>query len=105
MKRNRETIIASYAIGCQPSTEFARGESGWFPQIDDPPRCVVCNRLIEYAIFRGVAHSNHHCPQSTESAKAAANTRLEEPIERNLPYGQRLSMGFDMLEESECDND
>ncbi len=57
-------------------------------------RCVACDRPLEHTLDRLVCHK---CPKSVEGAKKAANTRLQEPIERAVPFGQRLADGVDML--------
>ena len=83
--------------------EWKKTGEFWFLFIDGCViRCVSCNKPIEH---RGDSRSraDHHCRVSHEAAKDAANTRLEEPIEREVPWGKMLADGFDMLRLSDID--
>ncbi len=57
-------------------------------------RCVACDRPLEHNLAGEICHK---CPPGVEAAKKAANTRLEGPIERTPPFGERLSDGVAML--------
>lgn len=65
--------------------------------------CVSCGAPLEFS----APHSGnrHKCSSSHESHKQSANTRLTEPMERDRPYWQRLSTGFDLMKEDGDDLD
>ncbi len=66
----------------------------WYDERGKVMCCVACGRPVEHNMKREACHK---CPPKVEAAKKAANTRLEDPIERTPSFGERLSDGVAML--------
>lgn len=68
-------------------------------------RCVSCRKPLEHALRRvnGVEkmYCSHKCSVTHENRRQGASRAQEEPIDRDPPFGQRLTEGFGMLRESE----
>jgi hypothetical protein len=56
--------------------------------------CVSCGKTIGN-------DTNHHCSANHERGRKAADTRYEMPVEPVRLYHQRLSEGWDMLQDDE----
>ena len=53
------------------------------------------------------AYFDDRCPKRRESARKSADTRAHDEVStrRNLTFGQRLSLGFEMLDEDDPKDD
>ena len=60
--------------------------------------CVSCGEPIGCDPQTGLA--NHRCSKRHEAAKAGANTRLSEHVDRSPTFAQRLAYGFSMTNEA-----
>jgi len=60
-----------------------------------PPKCLSCGQVIELG-ESGLP--DHHCSRRHEAAVESANRRaVDSPVPRDLPYGERLELGFSMI--------
>ena len=77
--------------------EWKRRGEYWFLFVSGQvKRCVSCGQPIEH-VSAALERAHHKCSVKHEAAKKAANTRLNEPIERAISWGQRLSDGCEII--------